>query len=74
MSGVGSFLIFYAISLTHPAIVDSISGVRYAVVFLSAFLLAKLRPNWLHESFRGWQLWIKLAATALVIAGLIVVQ
>lgn len=71
VSGVGSFLIFYAISRAHPAMVDAISGVRYAIIFLGALLLTKLKPRWLEENFRGWQLISKLAATALVIAGLI---
>ncbi len=73
ISGVGSFLIFYAISLAHPAIVDSISGVRYAVIFVAAYLLTKLRPEWLKEDFRGWQLVTKAAATCLVVAGLVIV-
>ncbi len=65
ISGVGSFLVFYAISLAHPAIVDSISGVRYAVIFIAAYLLTRLRPEWLKEDFRGWQLVTKVAATCL---------
>src|SRR5581483_3633089 len=73
LSGVGSFLIFYAISLTHPAIVDAISGVRYAIIFVGAILLTKLRPNLLQEGFKGWQLATKTIATALVVAGLVLV-
>jgi drug/metabolite transporter (DMT)-like permease len=73
VSGVGSFLIFYAISLTHPAIVDAISGVRYVVIFFGAYLLTRLRPQWLKESFGGWQLTTKAAATCLVVAGLVLV-
>src|SRR5579859_1692064 len=73
ISGVGSFLNFYAISLTHPAIVDSISGVRYVVIFLGALLLTKFRPAILQESFGGWQLFTKTTATALVVAGLVLV-
>lgn len=73
VSGVGSFLIFYAISLAHPAIVDSISGVRYVVIFIGALLLTKFRPNILREGFGGWELFTKTAATALVVAGLVFV-
>jgi len=73
LSGVGSFLIFYAISLAHPAVVDSISGVRYVIIFLGALLLTKFKPMWLKEQFRGWQLLTKTAATVLVIAGLVIV-
>lgn len=73
LSGVGSFLIFYSISLTHPAIVDAISGVRYVIIFLGAILLTKFRPKLLQEGFRGWQLATKAIATALVVAGLVLV-
>ncbi len=70
LSGVGSFLIFYAISLTQPALVSSIAGVRYAIIFLGAFLLTKLQPKWLKEDFKGWELVTKAVATCLVVAGL----
>lgn len=73
LSGVGSFLIFYAISLAHPAVVDSISGVRYAIIFVGAFLLTKLKPVWLKESFGLWQMLTKAGATCLVVAGLVLV-
>jgi uncharacterized membrane protein len=73
VSGVGSFLTFYAISLTQPAIVDAISGVRYVVIFLGALLLTKFKPDWLSENFSGWQLVTKFTATAMVVAGLVVV-
>jgi drug/metabolite transporter (DMT)-like permease len=72
-SGVGSFLIFYAISLAHPAVVDSISGVRYAIIFLGALLLTKFRPIWLEEKFGRAELTTKIIATCLVVAGLVVV-
>ena len=41
-SGVGSFLIFFAISMTHPAVADTIARVRYAVIFLDALLLTTI--------------------------------
>lgn len=72
-AGLGSFLIFYAISLTHPAIVNAISGVRYVVIFIGAYMLTKLRPTWLKEDFSGWQLATKTLGTCLVIAGVVVV-
>jgi uncharacterized membrane protein len=73
ISGVGSFLIFYAISLGQPSIVDAISGVRYVIIFVGALLLTRFRPNWLNEHFRGWELVTKAAATCLVVAGLVLV-
>jgi len=69
VAGLGSFLVVYAVSRTHPAMVSAISGVRYAVIFVGAFLLAKLRPQWLKETFSGRELITKTVATALVIAG-----
>lgn len=69
-AGVGSFLVVYAISLTYPAMVDAISGVRYAVIFVGALLLTRVKPQWLKENFRGWQLTTKIVATSLVVAGL----
>lgn len=73
VSGVGSFLIFYAISLAHPALVDAISGVRYIVIFIGALWLTRIRPSWLKEEFHGWQLLGKIVATGLVVAGLVLV-
>ncbi|HEX5411833.1 MAG TPA: DMT family transporter [Terriglobia bacterium] len=73
ISGVGSLLIYYAVSRTHPAIVDAISGVRYVVIFFGALLLTKFRPQWLKEDFHKWQLASKCAATCLVVAGLVLV-
>ena len=73
LSGVGSFLIFFAISRTHPAIVDSISGVRYAVIFIGALLLTKFKPALLSENFGPWQMFTKIVATCLVAAGLVII-
>jgi drug/metabolite transporter (DMT)-like permease len=69
VAGLGSFLVVYAVSRTHPAIVSAISGVRYAVIFAGALLLTKLKPDWLTETFAGTILIIKTVGTALVIAG-----
>jgi drug/metabolite transporter (DMT)-like permease len=72
VSGVGSFLVFFAISRTHPAMVDAISGVRYVVIFVGALLLTKFRPTQLKETFHGARLVTKTVATGLVVAGLVV--
>ncbi len=69
VAGVGSFLVVYAISRTHPDLVSAISGVRYAVIFLGALLLTRFRPQWLKETFNGTQLVTKIVGTCLVIAG-----
>ena len=71
MAGVGSFLIFYAISLTSPAVVEAITGIRYVLIFLGAYFITQWNPAWLRENFTGWMLVAKSLATALVIAGLV---
>ncbi len=71
IAGVGSFLIFYAISLTSPALVEAITGLRYALIFLGAYWLTKFKPDWLQENYRGLVLWGKVVATALIVAGLV---
>jgi drug/metabolite transporter (DMT)-like permease len=70
IAGVGSFLVFFAISRANPAVVDAIAGVRYAIIFIAALLLTKFRPRWLCEEFHGRTLWGKLLATGLIIVGL----
>jgi drug/metabolite transporter (DMT)-like permease len=71
MDGVGSFLVFYAISLTNPALVDAITAVRYVIIFLGAYLLTRLKPDWLSENFNGRVLLGKTLATLMVVAGLV---
>jgi len=71
MAGLGSFLVYYAISLESPAVVDAITAVRYAIVFVGALLLTHVKPKWLKEDFRGWTLVGKTAGTMLVVVGLV---
>jgi uncharacterized membrane protein len=71
IDGLGSFLTFYAISLTNPALVDAITAVRYVIIFLGAFLLTRFRPDWLTENFTRTALIGKIIATLLVAAGLV---
>ncbi len=71
ISGVGSFLIYLAISKTSPAEVSAISGVRYAIIFAGAWLVTSLKPQWLREDFTGAILIGKSIATAMIVAGLV---
>jgi drug/metabolite transporter (DMT)-like permease len=73
ISGVGSFLIFFAISRGSPAIVDAIAGIRYAIIFLGAYLLTRMKPEWLKEDFRKRALIGKSIGTAVIAAGLVLV-
>jgi drug/metabolite transporter (DMT)-like permease len=71
MAGVGSFLVVFAVSRTSPAIVQGISGVRYATIFVAAYLISRFRPSWFRENFSGRALATKMVGTGLVIVGLI---
>lgn len=73
-AGIGSFLAVYAVSLTSPALVEAISGVRYVIVFAGAYAITRLKPSWFQEDFRPWALAAKVTATALVIAGLVITR
>lgn len=73
LAGVGSFLVVYALKHASPSVVQAISGVRYAVIFLGAYLVTRLKPSWFVEQFRGRALVIKSIGTCLVIAGLVLV-
>jgi drug/metabolite transporter (DMT)-like permease len=73
LAGLGSFLTVFAVSRTSPALVSAISGVRYVIIFIGAYGITKLRPQWFQEDFRKWPLIAKLTATLLVIAGLVLV-
>lgn len=72
-AGVGSFLIVFAISKANPALVEAVSGVRYAVIFVGAYLVTQFRPQWFREDFSRWVLVTKVSATSLVVAGLVAI-
>ena len=71
VNGLGSFLVYYAISLTSPAVVDAIGATRYVIIFLGAYAITRWIPRWLREDFHGTVLVGKAAATVLVAAGLV---
>lgn len=71
LAGVGSFLVVYALSRAAPSLVQAISGVRYVVIFLGAYLITRFKPEWFREDFRRPALLAKLTATCLVVAGLV---
>jgi hypothetical protein len=72
-AGIGSFLVVFAVSRTSPVLVEAISGVRYAIIFVAAYAITLWKPSCFREAFRKSTLIAKAAATCLVIAGLAVV-
>ena len=73
LAGVGSFLVVFALSRAAPSLVQAISGVRYVIIFIGAYLITQLKPQWFREDFRRPVLIAKLAASGLVVAGLVLV-
>ncbi|MDO8515802.1 MAG: DMT family transporter, partial [bacterium] len=70
LSGIGALLIYYALKLQHPALVEALNGARYVIIFIAALLITTIHPAWLKERFRGWTLVGKITATALIMIGL----
>ncbi len=71
MAGVGSFLVVFAVSRASPTVVEAISGVRYVIIFLGAYGITQWRPQWFREDFGRRALTLKVIATCLVVAGLV---
>ena len=63
-AGLGSVLINVAISLAHPALVDSTQSIRYIVIFLASWFFLK-------EISKGKALLGKAVATGLVAIGFV---
>lgn len=71
LAGLAVLLLFYAVSLEHPALIEAISGSRYAIIFLIAIFLTKFKPVWLRETFTGWTSFGKILGTLLITIGLV---
>lgn len=63
-AALGSVLVSGAIFLAHPALVDAVSSLKYAVIFLGAWLILK-------ERFGGRVLTLKVIATILIGVGIL---
>lgn len=63
-AGIGSFLVYFAISLAHPALVDAVQSFKYVVIFFAAWLI-------LRERFNGRILTGKILATIFISFGLV---
>jgi len=71
LAGSGSLLLFYAIKLEkHPAIIESINGFRYVLVFILAYIITRIRPDLIKESIKGTKVFTKAVATVFIVCGL----
>lgn len=72
LAGSGSVLLFYAIKLEpHPAIIESINGFRYVLVFFLAYIITAVRPDLIKESLKGSKIIVRALATIVIVAGLV---
>ena len=63
-AGVGSLLIYYAIALGVPSLIDAMQAVRFLFIFLGGWLL-------LRETFQGRVLVLKILAFIVISAGVL---
>lgn len=63
-AALGSILVYFAISKTHPALVDASQSFKYVVIFFASWFL-------LRERHRGWLLAERIIATITVILGFV---
>ncbi len=71
LAAAGSFLIFYAISIENrPALIEAAAGLRYAIIFVLAYILYRHNHKQLADKFSGWTFTIKIIATLLIVVGL----
>ncbi|MBU1159701.1 EamA family transporter [Patescibacteria group bacterium] len=62
-AGAGSVLIYYAIYLAHPALVDATQSLKYIIIFLCSWIFLK-------EIFKGKILLGKILATIFIVLGI----
>ena len=68
--GVAELLLTYSISLANPALVNSLQGTQYALLFLANIYLAKKFPDIFHEKLNLFNLISKVAGIVLIGLGL----
>lgn len=66
LAGLGSILVYFALSLGPPPLVDATGKVQFVFVFLGGWLILK-------ERFRGWALAGKIIAVALISFGIFLI-
>lgn len=71
LAGLGAILVFYAIKLErNPAMIESINGFRYIIVFAIAFICTKYFPSIIKEDMHLSKVIEKVTATVLIVTGL----
>lgn len=69
LTGIASVGLSYAIKLSHPALIEATSALKYASIFIITLFLTRWWPKILKENFSARVLAIKIVATILIIFG-----
>jgi len=70
LAGLAFLLVFYAINLGNVSIVNAISGIQFAILFVFALIFTKKFPNYFYESVnKKVTIAQKVLATTLIMAG-----
>lgn len=69
-AGISQLLIFFAISLANPALVNSLQGTQYVFLFIVALLLSKKLPTVFAEKYTTLILISKIAGIGFIGLGL----
>ncbi|MFH0806372.1 MAG: DMT family transporter [Candidatus Brennerbacteria bacterium] len=68
------FLLFnYALSLGPVSLVNALSGVQYAFLFLATIVLSRVAPNVMKEPLPLHEIWMKSIGIAVVAIGLVAI-
>lgn len=69
-AGISNLLIFYAVSLANPAIVNSFFGIQYIIILIAAILLFKKHPKLLDEDTSKKTISLKIVGILILSCGL----
>lgn len=69
-AGISQFLIFFAISLANPALVNSLQGTQYVFLLILSLILAKKFPQIFKEKYTAFKLMTKMVGIILITYGL----
>lgn len=69
-AGISNLLIFYAVSLTNPAVVNSFFGIQYLIILIAAIFLFKNHPKILDEDLSRITIAFKIVGVLILSFGL----
>ncbi len=74
LAGAGFIVLNYAISIGDPALVNSLQGIEYALIFIMVVIISAYRPKILHENLPHPMMLQKIAAIMFIFTGLVLLS